>query len=94
MNNIRDTRKKTDNGYNLTLEMAEADFFEIYEDVDNKSAEDLVANYLVNNSDDGRFRNLKIRYDKNAHTVRVTGELIYENNMHTDYQFKDRGRLM
>ena len=94
MNNIRDERKRTDEGcYDLTLEMSEADFFEIYEDVDSKSAEDLVRNYLVNSADDARFRNLKINYNKNAHRVTVTGELLYDHNMHTDYQFEHRGQL-
>ncbi|MBQ3420619.1 MAG: hypothetical protein IJH34_02905 [Romboutsia sp.] len=93
MDNMREMRNKLDNGkYNLTLEIAEGAYFGIYDNVDLKSGEDLVRNYLRSNSDDARFNNIEIKYNENRHTVRVTAELDYENNDHTDYT--NRGRLM
>jgi len=93
MDNMREMRNRLDNGkYNLTLEIAEGSYFEIYDNVDLKSGEDLVRNYLRSNSDDGRFNNIEIKYNENRHTVRVTTELDYDNNDHTDYT--NRGRLM
>ena len=93
MDNMREMRNKLDNGkYNLTLEIAEGAYFGIYDNVDLKSGEDLVRNYLRSNSDDARFNNIEIKYNENIHTVRVTAELVYDNNEHTDYT--NRGRLM
>jgi hypothetical protein len=93
MDNMREMRNKLDNGkYNLTLEIAEGAYFGIYDNVDLKSGEDLVRNYLRSNSDDARFNNIEIKYNENRHTVRVTAELDYDNNEHTDYT--NRGRLM
>ena len=93
MDNMREMRNRLDNGkYNLTLEIAEGAYFGIYDNVDLKSGEDLVRNYLRSNSDDARFNNIEIKYNENRHMVKVTAELDYENNDHTDYT--NRGRLM
>lgn len=93
MNHIKEMREKLNNGhYNLTLEMADSTYFERYEDVDKKSGEDLIRNYLNNNSDDANFDDIKIKYNKNRHTVRVTTELNYDDGIHKDYE--NRGRLM
>lgn len=93
MDNMREMRNKVENGkYNLTLEIAEDAYFGTYNDVDLKSGEDIVRNYLRSNSDDARFDDIKIKYNKNRHTIRVTAELNYNDNDHTDYY--NRGRLM
>ena len=93
MDNMREMRNRLDNGkYNLTLEIAEGSYFEIYDNVDLKSGEDLVRNYLRSNSDDGRFNNIEIKYNENRHIIKVTAELDYDNNDHTDYY--NRGTLM
>ena len=93
MDNMKEMRNKVQDGkYNLTLEVAEGAYFGTYDDVDTKSGEDLVRNYLRSNSDDARFNDIKIKYNKNRHTVRVTAELNYDNNTHTGYS--NRGKLM
>ncbi|HSQ88260.1 hypothetical protein [Romboutsia sp.] len=93
MDSMKEMRNKLDNGkYNLTLEIAESTYFGSYDDVDTKSGEDLVRNYLRSNSDDACFNDIKIKYNKNRHTVRVTAELNYSGNNHKDYS--NRGRLM
>lgn len=93
MDNMREMRKKVEDGkYDLTLEIADSAYFETYNDVDVKSGEDIVRNYLRSNTDDACFNDIKIKYNKNRHTVKVTTELNYNNNEHKDYS--NRGRLM
>ena len=93
MDNMKEMRNRLDNGkYNLTLEISDGAYFNIYEDVDAKSGEDLVRNYLRNNSDDAHFDNIKINYNKNRHSIRVNAELNYNNGEHEDYY--NRGKLM
>ena len=65
MDNMREMRNKVQDGkYNLTLEIAEGAYFGTYDDVDVKSGEDLVRNYLRSNSDDANFNDIKIKYNK------------------------------
>ena len=93
MDNMKEMRNKVQDGkYNLTLEVAEGAYFGTYDDVDTKSGEDLVRNYLRSNSDDANFNDIKIKNNKNRHTVRITAELNYDNNVHSDYH--NRGKLM
>ena len=93
MDNMKEMRNKVQDGkYNLTLEVAEGAYFGTYDDVDTKSGEDIVRNFLRSNSDDACYKDIKIKYNKNSHTVRVTAELNYDNNTHTDYS--NRGKLM
>ena len=93
MDDMREMRKKRENGkYDLTLEIGDSAYFGTYEDVDLKSGEDLVRNYLRSNSDDADFKDIKINYNKNRHTVRVTAELDYFNREHKDYS--NRGKLI
>lgn len=93
MDNMNEMRNRLGDGkYNLTLEVAAPAYFDVYDDVDTKSGEDLVRNYLRSNADDGCFENIEIKYNKARNTVRVTADLNYDNNHHTDYS--NRGRLM
>ena len=93
MDNMREMRNKVQDGkYNLTLEIAEGAYFGTYDDVDVKSGEDLVRNQLRSNSADANFNDIKIKYNKNRHTVKVIAELNYDNNVHSDYH--NRGKLM
>ncbi|QJA09975.1 hypothetical protein HF520_14405 [Romboutsia sp. CE17] len=93
MDNMREMRKKRQDGkYELTLEIGDSAYFGTYEDVDLKSGEDLVRNYLRTNSDDASFDDIKIKYNKNRHTVRVTAELDYITGDHKDYT--NRSKLM
>lgn len=93
MDNMKEMRNKLEDGkYRLTLDISDSDYFGIYEDVDTNSAEDLVKNYLMRNSDDADFDNMKINYNKNRHTVRVNADLIYKNNEHKEYI--NRGKLI
>ncbi|SHK43175.1 hypothetical protein [Tepidibacter formicigenes] len=87
--NIKEMRDKKENGtYNLTIEIPEKDFFKVYNSVNNNVANDLIRQYLVDVQDDARFDNVKIKHNKNRHTIRLTSELNYYGNEHTDYNRK------
>ncbi|MCT4509325.1 MAG: hypothetical protein N4A48_11350 [Tepidibacter sp.] len=88
---IKEMRKKRENGiYDLTLEISEREYFKVYEDVDDKIADNLIKQYLVNVDDDARFDNVKIKHNKDRHTIRLTSELHYYGNDHTDYNINKR----
>ncbi|SHG94967.1 hypothetical protein [Tepidibacter thalassicus] len=87
--NIKEMRKKRENGiYDLTIEIPEREFFKVYDSVNNNAADDLLRQYLVDVQDDARFDNVKIKHNKNRHTIRLTSELSYYKNEHTDYNKK------
>lgn len=89
MDNIFEQRNKLEDGnYNLSLKVSDSAYFDIYENIDTESAKDLLRNYLNSNSDDARFENVNINYNKNEHLVNIKAKLNYNNNMHTDYQQK------
>lgn len=93
MDNMHEMRNRLGDGkYDLTLEVGGNEYFNIYNDVDIKSGEDLLRNYLRSNEDDGRFENIEIKYNKARNIVKVNAQLDYSNNNHTDYS--NRGRLM
>ena len=77
MDNMKEMRNKVQDGkYNLTLEVAEGAYFGTYDDVDTKSGEDLVRNYLRSNSDDANFNDIKIKYNKNVTLNNIVDETI------------------
>lgn len=87
MDNIFEQRNKLEDGnYSLSLKVSDSAYFDIYENIDTESAKDLLRNYLNSNSDDARFENVNINYNKNEHLVNIKAKLNYNNNMHTDYQ--------
>lgn len=91
MDKMREMRKqRVDGKYDLTLEIGDGAYFNTYDDVNLKSGEDLIRNYLRSNSDDARFEDIKINYNKNRHTVKVTAELDYYNGNHKDYSNREK----
>ena len=73
MDNMKEMRSKVQDGkYNLTLEVAEGAYFGTYDDVDTKSGEDLVRNYLRSNSDDANFNDIKItKFTKEQEMIKL-----------------------
>lgn len=87
MDNIMAQRNKLEDGsYNLSIEVADSAYFNIYDNADNKSGEELLRNYLKDNSDDARYDNVKVNYNKNRHLVNITAKLNYDSNLHTEYE--------
>ncbi|GAA0713839.1 hypothetical protein GCM10008904_28600 [Paraclostridium ghonii] len=93
MDNMCEMRNRLNNGdYSLKLEIGENSYFKTYEDINTKSAEDVVRNYLRSNADDAEFSNLEIKHHRDRHTVSVCAKLSYDNDRHTDYS--KRNKLM
>ncbi len=91
MDNIFAQRNKLEDGnYNLSLDVSDSAYFDIYDNADTAAAEDLLRNYLKSNSDDGRFENVHINYNRNRHLVNITAKLTYDDNMHTGYQQRSK----
>lgn len=93
MDNIFAQRNKLEDGnYNLSLEISDSAYFNIYDNADNKSGEEFLREYLKGNSDDARFDNVKVNHNKNRQLVNITAKLNYDGNLHTEYE--KRGKLM
>ncbi len=86
LNSIREVRTRDEKGiYTLALEIPEKEFFLVYNDADEQSANDLLKQYLVFRQDDARLESVNIEYDKNNHMINIVSELSYLDNDHTDY---------
>lgn len=84
LNSIRETRARKNELYNIILEIPEDEYFQIYDGLDDKFAEDILNQYMVYHGDDGRYSDVKIQYNKNAHIVNVYANLHYAENDHTE----------
>lgn len=84
INSIRETRARKEDLYNVLLEIPEEEYFQIYNDVDEKSAEDILSEYLNYRGDDGRYSDIRIQHNKNIHIVNIYANLHYLDNDHTE----------
>lgn len=86
MNNILETRARKEGLYNITLEIPEKNYFDIYDGVYEKDAEDILKQYMVYRGDDGRPSDISIEHNKNSHIINIYANLHYEGNDHTQQQ--------
>lgn len=84
LNRIRERRIERDGIYELTLQIPEDEYFNVYDDVTEYSATEILGNYLTKYQDDARFDNVRIKHNKNGHVVDIKAELRYIDNDHTD----------
>lgn len=83
LDNLFESRIRQENGYDLRLEIPEKEFYQIYEDLSEKSAEEVVNNFLQYHQDDGRPTDIAIKHNKNSHIVTINAMLNYLDNDHT-----------
>lgn len=76
--------KKDDGGYDLYLEIPEKEYLNIYEDVNDEAATNILKLFLGYHRDDGRPDSIKIKHDKANHSINIYAFLNYEDNTHTD----------
>ena len=89
MDNMVDMRNKKENGnYDFTLEIGDKTYFNFYDSINTKAAEEVVRDYLFNNDDDADYKNVKIGHNLNRHIVKITAELDYLNGEHKDYKYR------
>lgn len=79
-NESRETRIATNNGYHLTLQIPEDEYFLVYDSVSKNIADEILNHYLKIKQDDGQPKNINIKHNKNAHMVNVEADLNYINN--------------
>ncbi|KJF25471.1 hypothetical protein [Clostridium aceticum] len=83
LESVLDRRVKHEGGYDLYLEIPEKEYLQIYEDVNNEAAENILKQFLQLHQDDGRPDHIEIKYDRNNHTINIKALLKYEGNDHT-----------
>ena len=83
INSIRETRSRKGELYNIILEITEKDYFDIYSDIDDESASDILKQYMIYHGDDGRYSDIKMEHNKNTHVVNIYANLHYMGNNHT-----------
>jgi len=87
LNNFFETRIRNGDTVQITLEANEKDYFGIYGELNEKVAADLLKLYLLYHNDDARFNNVKIKHDHHSHIVKITADLSYLGNDHTDLMY-------
>lgn len=85
INSILDRRVRKDSGYDLYLEVPESEYFNVYEDVTEDNARNIVDLFLEHYSDDGRPKMVKVNYDKNNNSINIRVALSYEGNDYTEH---------
>ncbi|ABR49199.1 hypothetical protein Amet_3059 [Alkaliphilus metalliredigens QYMF] len=80
---IFERRVKMEEGYKLHLEIPEKEYLNVYEDVNEKAASEILQQFLAYHQDDGRVEEIKIKHDRNNHTVNIHTHLNYLGNDHT-----------
>lgn len=83
-NSIREKRIQRDGQYELTLQIPETEYFNAYDSVKAEAASEILANYLRLKQDDGRVGDVNISHNKNGHIIKITTELHYMGNDHTE----------
>ena len=85
LNSILDRRVRKDNGYDLYLEIPENEYFNVYEDVTENNARNIVDLFLEHYQDDGRPQMVKVNYDKGNNSINIKTVLSYVGNDFTEH---------
>ncbi len=80
LNSILVARQRMESGYKIILKLPEKEYFEIYEELDKKAAEDILEQYLSYHGDDGSYSNVNIDINRNTHIVTIRARLDYLDN--------------
>ncbi len=83
LNSILEIRKWDDEQHRILLQIAEKDYFSVYDSLNDSNAEEILENYLKYRADDGRPEEVKISHDKNKHIVEVDAVVNYLGNEKT-----------
>ena len=83
-NSIREKRIQRDGQYELTLQIPEEEYFNAYDTIKAEAAHEILSNYLTLQQDDGRVGEVNISHNKSGHMVKITSDLHYMENDHTE----------
>lgn len=87
ISSIIENRVKTESGYQIVLRMSEDEYFQVYDDLSDKAAEEILKNYLSYHGDDGRPTEIGIRRNPGDNTICITACLNYLGNTFTDQAY-------
>lgn len=88
LNSVLESRISRDGLTQIVLEMPEKEYFQMYDQLNDEIARDLLQQYLLYHNDDGRMGSVKIRYDKSDHIVRISSFLQYLGNEKTTNMYE------
>lgn len=78
-------KRIVDNGqHNLVLEISKDELNKSYNEINNKVAEKIVGQHLINRGDDGRATDVEIRNQEDNQIVKIQAKVNYLGNQHTD----------
>lgn len=84
LNSMVVARERIGGLYGIILDVPDKEYFEIYNDLDNEAAEDILKQYMTYHGDDGRYSDVSIIHNKDSHIVSIHAKLHYEENDHTE----------
>jgi hypothetical protein len=87
ISSIIENRVKTESGYQIVLRLTEDEYFQVYDDISDKAAGEILANYLSYHGDDGRPTEIGIRRNQKDNTICITACLDYLGNSFTDQAY-------
>ncbi len=87
LSSIIENRVKTESGYQIVLRLSEDEYFQVYEDISDEAAGEILSNYLSYHGDDGRAKEVGIRRNQRDNTICITACLDYLGNSFTDQAY-------
>jgi len=84
LDSIFERRIRQEDGYNVFLDIPEKEFYQVYEDLNENTAQELLNSFLEYRQDDGRPSDIAVKHNKNTHIVTINAKLDYLNNGHTE----------
>ncbi|MDK2918279.1 MAG: hypothetical protein PWQ37_1012 [Candidatus Petromonas sp.] len=85
LNSISERRIRLGDKYKLYLEVPEKEFLTVYSrEISVKNGRDALSQYLNYHQDEARIDDVKIKHDKNNHSINIEADLYYVGNKHTD----------
>ncbi|MDR5657959.1 hypothetical protein RH915_00510 [Serpentinicella sp. ANB-PHB4] len=83
IDSIFERRIKEPTCYKLSLEIPEKEYYNVYDEVTQDAAKEILNNFLQYHQDDGRPTDIDIKHSKNDHIVQINSKLDYLGNDHT-----------
>lgn len=86
--NIIEKRSVDKGVHRMVLEISLDEYSKDYNEINRDHALSIVERYLENRGDDGRPSNIEIDRNNKEDIIRISADINYLNNEHTDYRFR------
>jgi hypothetical protein len=86
---IRGTRTFKNGVHTLVLEIPKKVYMDFYQNIGNSDGADLLSQYLNHHQDDAIPKNIKIKYSKDDHMMRIYADLHYLGNKKSKSDYYD-----